>query len=121
MRFSRWPKGPIKRKSPMIPRVTSLRLIKEVNYIYGGPESYESRRKQKFTVWEVMAVSPATLDYLKWYEVPTTFDCSNHLDFVPKPGRYPLIVSPIVKDVNLNRFLVDGGSSLNILFLKTYD
>jgi hypothetical protein len=31
---------------------------KEVNYIYGGPESYESRRKQKLTAQEVMAVSP---------------------------------------------------------------
>jgi hypothetical protein len=114
-------KGADQEKKPDDPKGNFLEAHKEVNYIYGDPESYESRRKQKFTVWEVMAVSPATLDYLKWYEVPTTFDCSNHLDFVPKPGRYPLIVSPIVKDVNLNRFLVDGGSSLNILFLKTYD
>jgi hypothetical protein len=114
-------KGADQEKKPDDPKGNFLEAHKEVNYIYGGPESYESRRKQKFTVWEVMAVSPATLDYLKWYEVPTTFDCNNHPDFVPKPGRYPLIVSPIVKDVNLNRFLVDGGSSLNILFLKTYD
>jgi hypothetical protein len=34
---------------------------------------------------------------------------------------YPLIVCPIFKDVKLNRVLVDGGSSLNILFLKTFD
>jgi hypothetical protein len=30
---------------------------KEVNYIYGDPDSYESRRKQKLTAREVMAVS----------------------------------------------------------------
>jgi hypothetical protein len=40
---------------------------------------------------------------------------------VLKPGRYALIVSPIVKDVKLNKVLVDGGSSLNILFLKTFN
>jgi hypothetical protein len=40
---------------------------------------------------------------------------------VLKPGWYPLIVSPIIKDVKLNRVLVDGGSPLNILFLKTFD
>jgi hypothetical protein len=45
---------------------------------------------------EVMAVSPATPEYLKWYEVPVTFDRSDHLDFIPMPGRYPLIVNPIV-------------------------
>jgi hypothetical protein len=40
---------------------------------------------------------------------------------VPKPRKYPLIVSPIVKDVKLNRVLVGGGSSLNIMFLTTFD
>jgi hypothetical protein len=48
-----------------------------------------------------MAVSLATPKYLKWSDVPITFDCSDHLDFVPKMGRYPLIVCPIVKDVKL--------------------
>jgi hypothetical protein len=33
---------------------------KEVNYIYSGPDSYESQRKQKLTAREVMVVSPAT-------------------------------------------------------------
>jgi hypothetical protein len=49
-----------------------------------------------------MAVSPATPEYLKWFEVPITFEHSDHLDFIPKMGCYPLIVSPIVKDVKLN-------------------
>jgi hypothetical protein len=68
-----------------------------------------------------MAVSPTNPEYLKWSKVSITFDCSEHLDFVPKPGRYPLIVSPIIKDVKLNQVLIDGGSSLNILFLKTFN
>jgi hypothetical protein len=63
-----------------------------------------------------MAVSLATPEYLKWSEVPITFDCSDHPDFLPKPERYPLISNPIVKDVKLNRVLVDGGNSLNIMF-----
>jgi hypothetical protein len=44
-------------------------------------------------------------------------------DFVPQAvsRRYPLTVSPIVKDVKLNRVLVDGGSSRNNLFLKTFN
>jgi hypothetical protein len=90
---------------------------KEVNYIYGGPNSYEPRRKQKLTAWEVMAVSLTTPEYLKWLEVPINFDRSDQTNFVPKPVWYPLIV----KDVNLNRVLVDSGSSLNILFMKTLD
>jgi hypothetical protein len=68
-----------------------------------------------------MAVSPPTPEYLKWSEVPISFDRSDHPDFVAKPGWYPFIVSPIIKDVKLNRVLVNGDSSLNILFLKTFD
>jgi hypothetical protein len=66
-------------------------------------------------------VGPATLEYLRWSEVPITFDRGDHPDFIPKPGRYPLVVCPIVKDIKLNRVLVDGGSSLNLLFLKTFN
>jgi hypothetical protein len=98
-------------KKPEEPKGELPEAHKEVNYIYGGPDSYESGRKQKLTAWE----------YLKWSEVPITFDRGDHPDSVPKPGRYPLIVSPIVKDVKLNQVLVNGGSSLNILFLKTFN
>jgi hypothetical protein len=76
---------------------------------------------QKLTARDVMPVSPTTPEYKKWSEVPITFDRSEHLNFIPKPRLYPLIVSPTVKDVKLNQVLVDGGSSLNILFLKTFD
>jgi hypothetical protein len=94
---------------------------KEVNHIYGGPDSYEQKRKQKLTAWEVMAVSPTTPEYLKWSEVPITFDRSDLLDFIPKSSQYPLMISPIAKDVKLNRALLDGGSSRNIMFMKTFD
>jgi hypothetical protein len=73
------------------------------------------------TAREVMVVSPATPEYLKWSEVLITFDRSDNPNFVPKLRQYPLIVSPIVKHIKLNRVLIDGGSSLNILFLKTFD
>jgi hypothetical protein len=94
---------------------------KDVNYIYSGPDSYESKRKQKLITREVLAVSPTTPMYLKWSKVPITFDHGDHLDFIPKLGRYTLIVSPIIKDAKLNRVLVDGGSSLNIMLLKTFN
>jgi hypothetical protein len=95
-------KGANQEKKPEEPRGFFPKAHKKVKYIYGGPVSYESRRKQKLTTQEVMAVSPATPEYLKWFEVPITFDCSDLPDFVPKPGWYPLIVSLIVKDVKLN-------------------
>jgi hypothetical protein len=68
-----------------------------------------------------MVACLATPEYLRWTEVPITFDRGDHPDFIPKPWWYSLVVYPIIHDVKLNRVLVDGGSSLNLLFLKTFD
>src|SRR5438105_6563797 len=89
--------------------------------ICGGTDAYESKRKQKLIAQEINAITPATPKYLKWLEVPITFGRADHPDHVPHPGRYPLVLDPIVLTVKLNRVLVDGGSGLNILFAKTLD
>jgi hypothetical protein len=114
-------KAPDQEEKPEDPKGNFPEAHKEVNYIFGGPDSYEPKRKQKLTAQEVMVVEPTTPEYLRWSEIPITFDRGDHQNFIPKPGRYPLAVCPIVKDVKLNRVLVDGAFSLNILFLKTFN
>jgi hypothetical protein len=79
-------KGGDQEKKPEEPKGDFPKDHKEVNYISGGPDSYESRRKKKLTAWEVMVVLPATPEYLKWSEVPITFDHNDHPDFIPKSG-----------------------------------
>src|SRR6266540_660131 len=93
----------------------------QLNMIYGGSDAYESKRKQKLTAREINAITPATPKYLKWSEAPITFGRADHPDHVPHPGRYPLVLDPIIRMVKLNRVLIDGGSELNILFAKTLD
>jgi hypothetical protein len=36
-----------------------------------------------------------------------------------EPGRFPLVLKPVVTSSKLNKVLIDGGSRLNVLFLKT--
>jgi hypothetical protein len=36
-----------------------------------------------------------------------------------EPGRFPLVLKPIVTGSKLNKVLIDGRSELNILFTKT--
>jgi hypothetical protein len=38
---------------------------------------------------------------------------------IPDPGTYPLVVNPIVNGAWLSKTLIDGGSSLNIIFTET--
>ena len=57
--------------------------------------------------------------YLDWSDKPITFDQGDHLDYVPSPGKYPLVVDPVIGNVRLTKVLMDGGSSLNIIYTET--
>jgi hypothetical protein len=59
--------------------------------------------------------------YLDWSDKPITFDQGDHLDYVPSPGRYPLVVDPIIDNVRLSKVLMDGGSNLNIIYAETLE
>ena len=47
------------------------------------------------------------------------FDQGDHPSHVVRPGRYPLIIDPIVRKKHLTKVLMDEGSSLNILYVDT--
>jgi hypothetical protein len=70
---------------------------------------------------EVYATEPASPSFLDWSEEAITFDRDNHLDYIPKPGHYPLVVNPIIGNARLTKVLMDGGSGLNILYAETLD
>jgi hypothetical protein len=57
--------------------------------------------------------------YLDWSDKPITFDQGDHPDRVPSLGKYPLIVNPVIGNVRLTKVLMDGGSSLNIIYAET--
>ena len=59
--------------------------------------------------------------YLKWSEYPITFSREDHPDYVPQPGWHTLVVAPTIGKVKVNRVVADGGTGLNILFVKTLD
>ena len=50
-------------------------------------------------------------------ESPITFDQRDHPSHVARPGRYLLIIDPIVRKKRLTKVLMDGGSGLNILYV----
>jgi hypothetical protein len=89
---------------------------KTVNVLFGG---LPNRRAQKATRREVMSIEPAVLTPLWWSEVPITFSCADQWTSFSEPGRFPLVLKPVVEGAKLNKVLIDGGSGLNVLFTKT--
>jgi hypothetical protein len=87
--------------------------------IYGGQVANASARHHKQERREVCSVKVAAPVYLDWSDKPITFDQGDHPDCVPSPGRYPLVVDPVIGNARLSKVLMDGGSSLNIIYAKT--
>jgi hypothetical protein len=79
---------------------------KTVNVLFGG---LPSRREQKATRREVMSIKPAVPTPLRWSEVPITFSRADQWTSFSEPGRFPLVLKPVVA----------GGSGLNVLFTKS--
>ena len=52
--------------------------------------------------------------------VAITFDQSDHPDYIPKPGRLPLVLDPIIGTIQLTKVLKDGGSGHNLLYLDAF-
>lgn len=89
--------------------------------IFTASESHGSQRVAKLAHREVFAAEPATPSFLKWPELPITFDHTDHPTLVPRLGSYPLVVDPIVGVTHLSKVLMDGGSSLDFLYAETLD
>jgi hypothetical protein len=93
--------------------------VRDCFMIYGGQVANASARHRKQERREVCSVKVAALVYLDWSDKPITFDRDDHPDRVPSPGKYPLIVDPVIDDVRLTKVLMDGDSSLNTIYAKT--
>jgi hypothetical protein len=75
-----------------------------------------SSRKIKQSFWEINAIAPVVRPYLKWTDAQ---DHSDHPDRVPDPGCHALVVAPSVANFQLKKVLMDGGASINIIYLST--
>ena len=62
-----------------------------------------------------------TPSFLRWSESTITFDRTDHPESFPQPGRYPLMVDPIIDTKRPTKVLMDGGSGLNIMYAKMLD
>jgi hypothetical protein len=87
--------------------------------IYGGQVANASARHRKQERWEVCSVKVAASVYLDGSDKPIIFDQGDHPDYVPSLGSYPLVVDPVIGNARLTKVLVDGGSSLNIIYAET--
>ena len=82
-----------------------------------------SRREKKVLTRAVAVNAVTRVDvprYLDWSEQPITWSRADHAPVIEYPGRVALVVRPKVCDYWLPKTLMDGGSSINILYIDTF-
>jgi hypothetical protein len=92
-----------------------------MHMIFGGSPARPSRRHEKLIRREVFNADVAKPSYLKWSEVPITFDREDHPNHMPQPGSYPLVVAPLFKSKRVHKVLMDRGSGINVLYASTLE
>jgi hypothetical protein len=85
----------------------------------GGATVDMSSRQRKRERHEVLAAEKAPPSFLDWSEDAITFSREDHPNRIPNPGQYPLVVDPVIGNARFSKVLMDGGSSLNILYVHT--
>jgi hypothetical protein len=79
-------------------------------------EIQASPSAQKLLLHEILSVEPAIQRLLKYSEVPISFSMEDQWTCFSEPGKYPLVLDPVVHDSKLTRVLIDDGSRLILIF-----
>jgi hypothetical protein len=93
--------------------------VENVFLIFGGPTVDLSNRQRKRERHKVLAAEKAPPSFLDWSKDAITFVRKDHLNRIPNPGQYPLVIDPVIGNARFSKVLMDGGSSLNILYAHT--
>ena len=87
-----------------------------VNMIYA---THIPKRERKRALRDIHAIEPVAPKFNPWSSFPITFDRRDHPTSVRHGGLAALVLDPIIDGFHLTRVLMDGDSSLNLLYEDT--
>jgi hypothetical protein len=95
------------------------RVDREVNVIFGGHGSQESKRQQKLNDRQKLVAATSPPAPYRWSEHLITFTRVDQWLNFDHPGKYPLLIDPVIQESKVKKVLMDGGSSINVTFPRT--
>jgi hypothetical protein len=93
--------------------------VENIFLIFRGPIVDMSNSQRKRERHEVLAAEKAPPSFLDWSKDAITFSSEDHLNRIPNPAQYPLVVDPVIGNTRFSKVLMDGGINLNILYAHT--
>jgi hypothetical protein len=83
----------------------------EVNIIFGGHGSQESKRQQKLNDRQILVATVGPPAPYRWSEHPITFTRADQWLNFDHPGNYPLLVDSVIRESRVKKVLVDGEAA----------
>jgi hypothetical protein len=89
-----------------------------------GKVSIESKRERKLLKRACLNVDSSdglvtNPKFPLWSHREISFNRQDQWATIPEPGRFPLILDPCINSIRFERVLIDGGSSIDILFCNS--
>jgi hypothetical protein len=81
------------------------RIDREVNVIFGGHEAQENRRQQKLNGGQVLVATTSAPALYWWSEHTITFIRADQCVNFDHPGKYPLLVDPVIRESRVKKVL----------------
>jgi hypothetical protein len=92
------------------------RVDRQVNVIFGCHGAQENRRQQNLNDRQVLVATTSALAPYRWSEHAITFSRADQWLNFDHPGKYLLLVDPVIRESRVKKVLVDEGSSINVTF-----
>ena len=64
-----------------------------------------------------MATLPLVPQYVRWSEVPITWDRKDHPELIPTENQYAMVISPLIDSTEFTKCLMDSGRSIKNIYL----
>ena len=77
------------------------------------------KRERKHALRDVYAVELVATKFNPWSACSITFNRKDHPTSIRHGGSAALVLDPIIDGFHLTRVLMDGGSSLNLIYQDT--
>jgi hypothetical protein len=87
------------------------RVDGEVNVIFRGHGSQENKRQQKLNDRQILVATTSVPAPYRWSEHPITFTRADQWLNFDHPGKYPLLVDPVIRESRVKKVLEAASTS----------
>jgi hypothetical protein len=106
---------PAKKAEEDAGKANPIKNKKGAFHTFLGPPTAKAQRA---AMHSLNTTVPKIRQYVRWSEIPVHWSHDDHPEHIPE-GYNAMVVCPVIHGYEFSKYLMDGGSSLNIMYVET--